>query len=94
MEKFLIFSVGGRNKIVSATNVVLVESASDSATATTTLITYQGGKVVTLTHTAQVNYDMVTYVQTGILNALQTTWTKPGYVMPESPRAITDIDVA
>jgi hypothetical protein len=48
MEKFLSIPVTSQgNQLVSANNVILVEAASDSATAVTTLITYAGGKVVT-----------------------------------------------
>ena len=93
MEKFLILDQTAGKKIVSATNVVLVEAGSDSPTGTTTLIYYQGGKYVTIRHDAQVDSDMVTYIQDGILAALSTTWTKPGYIMPKSPRTITDIDI-
>lgn len=94
MEKFLILQSNGSNKIVSANNVILVETPLDSSTATTTTITYAGGKVVTITHAAQVAYSMLEYIQNGILAALATPWTHTGYVMPTAPQAISDIDVA
>lgn len=94
MEKFLSIPVTGQaNQLVSANNIILVEAGSDSATATTTLITYSGGKVVTLTHAAQVAYSMRTAVQDAIANALATSWTNVVYVA-SFPQAVSDIDVA
>lgn len=94
MEKFLSIPVTGQaNQLVSANNVVLVEAGADSATATTTLITYAGGKVVTLTHAAQVAFSMRTAIQEALVAALATSWTNVAYVV-ELPQAVTDIDVA
>jgi hypothetical protein len=94
MEKFLSIPVtGAGNQLVSATNVVLVEAAGDSATAVTTLITYQGGKVVTITHAAQVAFSMRTAIQNALVAALQTPWTKVAYSVTV-PQAVSDIDVA
>lgn len=94
MEKFLSIPVTGQaNQLVSANNVVLVEAGSDSATATTTLITYAGGKVVTLTHAAQVAFSMRTAIQEALVAALATSWTNVAYVV-ELPQAVSDIDVA
>jgi hypothetical protein len=94
MEKFLSVPVTGQaNQLVSANNVILVEAAADSATAVTTLITYAGGKVVTLTHAAQVAFDMRTAIQNAIVAARTTSWTKVVYTFV-SPRAVSDIDVA
>ena len=94
MEKFLSIPVTGQpNQLISATGVVLVEAGSDSATATTTLITYQGGKVVTLTHAAQVAFSMRTAIQEALANALATSWTNVVYVA-QVPQAVSDIDVA
>jgi hypothetical protein len=94
MEKFLSIPVtSAGNQLVSATNVILVEAASDSATATSTTITYAGGKVVTLTHAAQVAFSMRDAIQAAIVNALGTSWTH--VVFPTSvPQAVSDIDVA
>jgi hypothetical protein len=94
MEKFLSIPVtSAGNQLVSATNVILVEAAADSATAVTTLITYSGGKVVTLTHAAQVAFSMRDAIQDAIVNALGTSWTN--VVFPTSvPQAVSDIDVA
>ena len=73
MEKFLSIPVTSQgNQLVSANNVILVEAAGDSATAVTTLITYAGGKIVTLTHAAQVAFSMKLAIQNAIAAALQT----------------------
>jgi len=94
MEKFLSIPVtSAGNQLVSANNVILVEAASDSATAVTTLITYAGGKVVTLTHAAQVAFSMRDAIQNGIAAALQTSWTNPVYEITV-PQAVSNIDVA
>jgi hypothetical protein len=94
MEKFLSIPVTSQgNQLVSANNVILVESGSDSATATTTLITYAGGKVVTLTHAAQVAYSMKLAIQNAIAAALATSWTNVVYDVTV-PKAVSDIDVA
>jgi hypothetical protein len=92
MEKFLSLPVTSQgNQLISATNVILVDAASATATATT--ITYAGGKVITLTHAAQVAFSMRNAIQTGIANALQTSWTH--VVFPVTvPQAISEIGVA
>jgi hypothetical protein len=92
MEKFLSIPVtSAGNQLVSATNVILVDAAS--ATATATAITYAGGKVVTLTHAAQVAFSVRDAIQTGIANALQTSWTHTVYEIAV-PQAVSNIDVA
>lgn len=94
MEKFLSIPVTSQGvQLVSANNIVLVEAASDSATATTTLITYAGGKVVTLTHAAQVAFSMKLAIQEAIVAALQTSWANVVYDVVV-PQAVSDIDVA
>jgi hypothetical protein len=94
MEKFLSIPVtSAGNQLVSANNVILVEAASDSATAVTTLITYAGGKVVTLTHAAQVAFSMRDAIQAAIAASLQTSWTNVIYDVTV-PQAVSDIDVA
>lgn len=92
MEKFLSLPVTSQgNQLISATNVILVDAASATATATT--ITYAGGKVVTLTHAAQVAFSMRDAIQNAIVNALGTSWTH--VVFPTSvPQAISEIGVA
>jgi hypothetical protein len=94
MEKFLSIPVtSAGNQLVSANNVILVEAAADSATAVTTLITYAGGKVVTLTHAAQVAFSMRDAIQAAIAASLQTSWTNVIYDVTV-PQAVSDIDVA
>jgi hypothetical protein len=94
MEKFLSIPVtSAGNQLVSANNVILVEAAADSATAVTTLITYAGGKVVTLTHAAQVAFSMRNAIQDAIAAALQQSWTHVVYNVTV-PQAVSDIDVA
>jgi hypothetical protein len=94
MEKFLSIPVTSQGvQLVSANNIVLVEAAADSATAVTTLITYAGGKVVTLTHAAQVAFSMKLAIQTAIVAALQTSWANVVYDVTV-PQAVSDIDVA
>jgi hypothetical protein len=94
MEKFLSIPVTSQGaQLVSANNVILVDTGSDSATATTTLITYAGGKVVTLTHAAQVAFSMKLAIQNAIAAALQTSWTNVVYDVTV-PQAVSDIDVA
>jgi len=92
MEKFISIPVTGQaNQLVSVTNVVLVSAGT--ATAVTTTITYQGGKVVTLTHAAQVAYSMRTAIQNAINDALITSWTNVIYAATV-PQAVSAIAVA
>jgi hypothetical protein len=98
MEKFISIPVTSQpNQLISADNVVLVASglgsANSSGTATTTTITYTGGKVVTLTHAAQVAFSMRTAIQDAINNALQTSWTNVTYVATV-PQAVSAVTVA
>jgi hypothetical protein len=96
MEKFISIPVTSQpNQLISATNVVLVASglgsANSSGTAVTTTITYAGGKVVTLTHAAQVAFSMRTAIQTAINDALTTSWTNVTYpvIVPQAVSAVT-----
>jgi len=94
MEKFLSIPVtSAGNQLVSANNVILVEAAADSGTAVTTLITYAGGKVVTLTHAAQVAFSMRDAIQDAIVSALGSSWTKVVHAVTV-PQDVSDIDVA
>lgn len=91
MEKFLSIPVTGQaNQLVSANNVILVDTGANSPTSTVTLIKYTGGKVVTLGHTAQVASDMRIAIEKAIVEALMTPWTKVVYNFV-SPRAVSDI---
>ena len=92
MEKFLSIPVtSAGNQLVAVTNVILVDAAS--ATATATAITYAGGKVVTLTHAAQVAFSMRDAIKAAIAASLQTSWTNVIYDVAV-PQAVSDIDVA
>lgn len=75
MEKFLnIVVTNEQSQLVSVKDIILLEQA----TATTTTITYHGGKVVTLTHATvgSGNETMRDEVETNIVNALATTWDR------------------
>lgn len=98
MEKFISLPVTGQpNQLVSVTNIAMVSAGTgatnNTATATTTVITYTTGRAITLTHAAQVAYDMRTAIQEAIGNALITPWTAPVYVA-SVPRAISQVTVA
>jgi hypothetical protein len=93
MEKFLSIPVTNeQNQLVSATNVVLVEQAST----TTVTITYNGGKVVTLTHaTAGAGVETERdAIQAAIVAALQTPWYKVSFQVSGLPFAVSGIAVA
>ena len=93
MEKFLSIPVTSeQNQLVSANNVVLVEQAST----TTVTITYNGGKVVTLTHATagagvETERDLI---QAAIVASLQTPWYKVSYEVSGLPFAVSGIAVA
>jgi len=96
MEKFLSIPVTGQpNQLVSVNNVILVAAGTgatnNTATATTTTITYNEGKVVTLTHAAQVAYSMRTAIQNALIDARQTPWTNIAIpiVVPQAVSAVT-----
>jgi len=98
MEKFISIPVTSQpNQLISADNVILVASglgsANSSGTATTTTITYTGGKVVTLTHAAQVAFSMRTAIQNAINDALTTSWTNVTFVAAV-PQAVSAVTVA
>ena len=98
MEKFLSIPVTGQpNQLISATGVAMVSAGTgatnNTATATTTVITYATGRAITLTHAAQVAYDMRTAIQDALANALATSWTNVSYVA-QVPRAISAVTVA
>lgn len=98
MEKFISLPVTGQpNQLISVVGVAMVSAGTgatnNTATATTTVITYQTGRAITLTHAAQVAYDMRTAVQDAINNALATSWTNVTYVA-SVPRAISQVTIA
>ena len=95
MEKFLSIPAATGNQLVSATNIVSVfagTAATPSATSTATTILYQGGKVVTITASAnQVASNMRNAIQDAITLALQTSWTNVVYVVPTLPISVSTI---
>lgn len=95
MEKFISvpFSLGS-NQLISATGVVGVfagAASTNTAALANTVIMYQGGKVVTLTHAAQSAFNMRNAIQNAIESALQTSWLNPVYVIPSLPVSVTAI---
>jgi hypothetical protein len=92
MEKFLSIPVTSQgNQLISANNVILVDAAS--ATATSTVVTYANGKVVTLTHAAQVAFNMRDAIQNAIVAALTTPWQSVTLAVTV-PKAVSEIAVA
>jgi uncharacterized protein YjlB len=99
MEKFLSIPVTGQpNQLVSVIDVVMVSAGTgatnNTAAATTTVITYQGGKAITLTHAAQAAYNMRTFIQDKIQAALATSWTNVVYTVTDAPVAVSQVTVA
>lgn len=98
MEKFIIVPVTSQpNQMISANDVVLVAAgaglANSSGTAVTTTITYQGGKTVTITHAAQVAFDMRTAIQNAISQVQSTSWSNVTLTI-SVPRDISAVTIA
>ena len=101
MEKFISIPVTLASvtniQLISATNVVAVfagTAATNTATAANTVIMYQGGKIVTLTHVAQTAFNMRDAIQDAIATALQTSWTNVVYVVPALPITVSEVKAA
>ncbi len=98
MEKFIsIPNTLGANQLVSANDVVGIfagTAGTNTAALANTVIMYQGGKVVTLTHAAQTAFNMRNAIQDAVNAALQTSWTHPVYVIPALPISVTLITAA
>ena len=99
MEKFLSIPVTGQpNQLISAIDIVMVSAGTgatnNTAAATTTVITYQGGKAITLTHAAQSAYNMRTFIQDALKNALATSWTNTVYTVSDVPVAVSQVTIA
>lgn len=93
MAKFLSIPVTDeQNQLVSADDVVLCEQASTS----TVTISYQAGKVVTITHAALgANIEtMRDYIQDSIVLAQQQPWHQVKYQCDALPKEVTGIAVA
>ena len=94
MEKFLSIPVtSAGDQLISANGIILIEAAADSGTAVTTLVNYKDGKIVTITHAAQVAFSMRDAIQDAVVAALQTSWTNVVYPVTV-PQAVSDMDVA
>jgi len=95
MEKFLSIAVTNeQNQLVAATGIILVEQGST----TTVVVTYKGGKVVTITHATAGAGDETARdgIQDALEAALTTAWTSPVYSVPSTnlPYAVSGIAVA
>lgn len=78
MSKFISVPVTGEgNQYVSLSGVKLVDAAT--ATSLTTVISYIDGTATTLTHAAQVAFNMRDAIQDAIIAAQQDKWTKVLY---------------
>ena len=92
MEKFLSIPVTGEgNQLVSVSGIKLIDAAN--ATAADTLITYAGGKVTTVSVTAQVDFSMRDFLQDSMVEALQSPWRQVVHKVTP-PQAVTGIAVA
>jgi hypothetical protein len=93
MSKFLSIPVTNeQNQLVGLDGLVLVEQGST----TTVVMTYQGGKVVTLTHAAAGAGDETQrdYIEASVLKALKLKYWKPEYQCDALPYAVSGIAVA
>ena len=93
MQKFLSIPVTNeQNQLVAVNGIVLIEQAS----LTTVTITYDGGKVTTITHATLTtgDEDMRDDVQDAVIAALKTPWNKPSYTCDNLTKAVSGIAVA
>jgi broad specificity polyphosphatase/5'/3'-nucleotidase SurE len=97
MEKFLRIPVTGEQyQLVSATGIVLIEQATTG----TVTIAYKGGStgtdIVTISHATAGSGDetMRDAIQDAVIQALQTSWTKPAFTVTNLPYAVSGIAVA
>ena len=93
MQKFLSIPVTNeQNQLVAIDGILLVEQGST----TTVVITYQGGKVTTLTHAAAGAGDETQRdaIEDAIVEALQTKWNEVAYQVDDLPYAVSGITIA
>ncbi len=93
MQKFLSIPVTDeQNQLVAVQGIALVEQGST----TTVVITYQEGKVTTITHATAGAGDETERdaIQDAIIKALQTSWQSPAYQVSGLPYAVSGIAVA
>lgn len=97
MEKFLSIPVTGEQyQLVSATDIALIEQASQ----TTVTITYKSGgtasDVITITHgDSGANVEVMRdAIQNAVVAALQMPWYNVAYTVTNLPYAVSGIAIA
>ena len=93
MQKFLNIPVTNeQNQLVAVSGILLIEQAST----TTVVITYDGGKVTTITHATAGAGDETQRdtIESAVVAALTTSWTNPAYDVDNLPYAVSGIAVA
>ena len=93
MEKFLSIPVTNeQNQLVSCSDIKLIEQVST----TTVVITYGGGKVVTLTHAPASAGDETQRdkIQDKVIKALSTKWHEVVLPVSDLPYAVSGIAIA
>lgn len=93
MEKFLSIPVTNeQNQLVSSTDIKLIEQAS----VTQVVITYGGGKAITIQHAALSGGSeaMRDAIQNAVISSLKTSWTNPSYQVNNLPAAVAGIVIA
>ena len=93
MAQFLSIAVTSEgNQLISARGVLLVDSAS--ATATTTTIRYNGGVLLTLDHAAAVAFDVRKAIENALVVAHSVTNAPAVSVSVTMPKAVSGIATA
>ena len=93
MAQFLSIPVTDEgNQLISARGVLLVYSAS--STATTTEITYTGGQVTTLAHDAAVAFDVRDAIQDAMVLAHSVKNAPDVTISVTMPKAVSGITIA
>lgn len=94
MQKFLSIPVTNeQNQLVAIDGILLVEQG----TQTTVVITYQGGKVTTITHatsSAATDETQRDAIEDAIVEALQTKWNEVAYQVDGLPYAVSGIAIS
>jgi hypothetical protein len=96
MQKFLsIPVVGGTNQLVAVNGIVLIEEAVPNTVTIHYANPAAAQDVVTLTCTGSTGTAARDLIQTAVVEALQTAWTKPSYeVNLGSTITVTGIAIA
>ena len=98
MDKFLSIPVTNQgSQLVPCNDLKLVEAAS----ATSTVLTYGSGKVITITHAGvggasatNSGTQFRSFIQSEVQEALITSWTLVSRVAIPTPYAVSDIAIA